>query len=321
MSHKHRFSWDLSASMSKADEESYQQLPFWIWDYLDRISSFVAPSDPRLPGFDGIGCPLEIDRRDIETEMPDVRMSLWSVARGDSFRKPFRPVGNVVHVLEAAGVVVSCYPMNGDRGFVVAMGGGGVSPVVILNANVTCGLTQQVHAACALGHLVLFRSLPWKFWGRRDSMRHMHNMARLFARLFILFEGMFSWSFDKKSLSVRHFQEIAQLWRCPTLEVIQRAQELKFITARQAGGFRAALSRPGGVRLVWEHTNKPVLLRHITEEIVEGGEFTRAEIARDLPYPRKDLERVLGVLPGYLIFEPERLGHLRLFPRDRRVVG
>lgn len=207
---------------------------------------------------------------------------------------PDKPVENLIHTLERAGVLVLALPISSRTidAFSLWAGPNGEMPVIALTTEKP---TDRLRFSIAheLGHLVLHRSLYGK-------LSDIEREANAFASEFLLPEAAMRQEIVPP-VTLTGLAGLKQRWRVSIQALIRRAYDLKIITERQyrylfqqIGLMGWRVEEPGSLELPPE---RPRLLRQMAE-MIYGVPLNYKRIATDMHLSSQLVEELLGGYAG-----------------------
>jgi Zn-dependent peptidase ImmA (M78 family)/transcriptional regulator with XRE-family HTH domain len=217
------------------------------------------------------------------------------------------PISNVVRLLESKGVVVCRVQIPGENIEAFSFWSG-TRPFVFLASDKESGARARFDAAHELGHLVLHRWVGADEIESKERLKEIEAEADRFAGAFLLPRK----SFPNEVYSPRlmAFQDLKLRWKVSIQAMIYRCKHLGIFDDQQITNLYKQISfkgwrkmepydGPSGLPL-----EQPMLLRRISELVVEKGKRQKDDIINALSISPSMIEQLAGLPNGFLSSKP-----------------
>lgn len=196
------------------------------------------------------------------------------------------PIRNMVHLLEANGVRVFSLAMDAKEVDAFSMWSGSV-PFVLLNT-LKSGERSRFDAAHELGHLVMHPH------GGPSTSRTAESQTDAFASAFLMPEGSIRANAPRFATSDEIIR-LRSIWGASAMAVAYRMHRLKILSDWHYHQIIVELSGRGYRRQ--EHGGIPressVLLPKLLSSLYEQDGLNRSAIARELAFPKSEVDNLL----------------------------
>ncbi len=211
------------------------------------------------------------------------------VARASMGLSPDRPIANVTHAMEEAGVLVLAVdiPLERRDAFSTWLSTLEQRPVVVVCTADAPGDRLRRSLAHELGHIVLHQA-------PRGTIREVEREAERFASEFLMPGSTIREEFERP-VTIASLSELKLRWGVSVASLVYRARELGVISERRARTLFIEISR------TWGRSNpepltlaveKPRLLRKVAE-MVYGPPVSALRLAEDFNLPPQIAKRIL----------------------------
>lgn len=214
------------------------------------------------------------------------------------------PISNVVRLMEAKGVIVSRYRIEGDSIEAFSYWSGS-RPFVFLSSVKESAARARFDAAHELGHLCLHRWVGSEEIEDKDRLKEIEHEADRFAGAFLLPRK----SFPNEVYSPRaeSFIDLKSRWKVSIQAMVYRSKDLGLFDDRQVMNIYKQISYkkwrtlepldkgPGALSF-----EEPLLLKRVAELVFQSGRYSIDSFKSDVGLSVRDLEH----LTGYPFAEP-----------------
>lgn len=225
----------------------------------------------------------------------------------DHFGLGLGPISNVVRLLELKGVVICRVQIPKEKIEAFSFWSG-PRPFIFLASEKESGARARFDAAHELGHLVLHRWVGADEIEDKARLKEIESEADRFAGAFLLPRK----SFPNEVYSPRllAFVDLKMRWKVSIQAMIYRCKNLGLFDEQQVTNLYKQISfknwrksepldGPNGLPL-----EQPILLRKISEIVVENGRRRKDEIKAGLAFSPSMIEQLAGLPQNYLSTEP-----------------
>lgn len=250
------------------------------WDLLALLERELELPAVRLPDCGDVR--PDASRGVIEAVAERLRVA-WKVPAG--------PVGNVVRVLEAHGILVSRLPGGTNRMDAFSRWLGD-RPLVLLWAQKNDSARSRFDAAHELGHLVMHGE-------PEPANQVLERQAHAFAAAFLMPAGQVEAELPRRAPRETDWDSLFDLrrrWGVSIASLFYRARELGTLSE---AGFRRAMVRLGGRGLRSnekdaETPEQPRLLSEAVRTLLAHRGWALSDVARELRFSERQLQSILG---------------------------
>ncbi|WP_081628631.1 helix-turn-helix domain-containing protein [Novispirillum itersonii] len=213
------------------------------------------------------------------------------------------PISNVVRLLETKGIIVSRVQIP-DENIEAFSFWSGQRPFIFMASEKESCARARFDAAHELGHLVLHRWVGGEDLEDKERLKKIESEADRFAGAFLLPRR----SFPNEIYSPRlmAFVELKKRWKVSIAAMIYRCKNLGIFDDQQITNLYKQISfkkwrkiepldGPNGLPL-----EQPILLRRVSELVVESGRRHKDEIKAALSFAPEMIEQLTGLPKGYL---------------------
>lgn len=221
----------------------------------------------------------------------------------DHFRLGLGPISNVVRLLETKGVIIARLQIPGENIEAFSYWSG-QRPFIFMASEKESGARARFDVAHELGHLVLHRWVGVDDIENKDRLKEIESEADRFAGAFLMPRK----SFPNEVYSPRlmAFVDLKMRWKVSIAAMIYRCKTLGLFDEQQVTNLYKQISfkkwrkmephdGPNGLPL-----EQPLLLRRISELVVENGRRQKDEIKSFLSFAPEMIEQLIGLPAGYL---------------------
>lgn len=266
----------------------------WLKELVGIVQQRVRIPAVNLPELDIPSDPQLISDAQIE-EVATATRAFWNLKDG--------PIGNVVWLLENAGIVVSRFELYDQSLDAFSEIDATTSrPYIVLGSDKESAARSRFDAAHELGHLILHRGITSSLIENKEVHKLLEKQAHRFASAFLLPASSFA--YELRDTSLQGLLGLKERWRVSIASMIYRASDLRLITPEQVDRLRKNYSRRGwrtreplDEALVPE---KPCILGKAIEMLISKGVMSPTEFSFVLSLPNKDIEQLAGLANGYL---------------------
>ena len=208
------------------------------------------------------------------------------------------PISNVVRLLEAKGVIVSRYKIEGESIEAFSYWSGS-RPFVFLSSVKESAARARFDAAHELAHLCLHRWVGSEEIEEKDRLREIEREADRFAGAFLLPAK----SFPNEVYSPRadSFIDLKARWKVSIQAMVYRAKDLGLFDERQVTNIYKQISYKKwrtiepldkGPRAI--PFEEPLLLKRVAELVFQSGRYSIDSFKSDVALSARDLELLTG---------------------------
>lgn len=259
--------------------------------YFERFVNYPAVSVPEASPAEPSG---RYSQEEIDAAAERCR-STWGLGLG--------PISNVLALLEAKGIAVCRYELEGDKVEAFSFWNGD-RPFIFMSSEKEAGVRIRYDLAHELGHLVLHRWVDESDLTNPKALKGIEGEADRFAAAFLLPRR----SFPNEVYTTRldAFVNLKRRWLVSVQAMIYRCRDLSLIDADQFLNLykqisfrkwrkREPLDDPSVIPI-----EQPRLLRRAAEIVLSSGTKHPDEIRADLPLSPRLIEAFCNVTPGVL---------------------
>lgn len=214
----------------------------------------------------------------------------------------FGPIGNVMHVMESAGIICA-------RDSIGHVKMDGVStwhqtehrPYVFIVSDKANGIRNRFDLAHELGHLLMHRMVDKSVYDENYALIEMQ--ANHFAAAFLLPEKSFLREVrrvtldDLLALKSRWKVSIAaMIMRCYQLDLINDDDKTRLFKSLSARGWRRKEPLDDAIK-----PEEPKLMSRAIQMIISHGLYTKEALLSELSFDARNLERLCSLVPGYFM--------------------
>jgi Zn-dependent peptidase ImmA (M78 family)/DNA-binding XRE family transcriptional regulator len=266
----------------------------WFVQTAKYFDSFVNYPPVSIPQYE----PKENSERytfeEIDRIALDVRKA-WGLGPG--------PISNVLALLEAKGIVVCRYEMQGENVEAFSFWNG-TRAFIFMASEKEAGVRLRYDLAHELGHLVLHRWIEQSEIEDKTTLKEIETEADKFAGAFLLP----STSFPNEIYTTRldAFLPLKERWKVSIQAMVYRCRDLDVIDADQALNLykqisfrrwrkKEPLDDPSKIPI-----EQPKLLRRVVELVLESGKKHPDDILNELRLSREWIETFCALPAGTL---------------------
>ncbi|MCK1282243.1 ImmA/IrrE family metallo-endopeptidase [Bradyrhizobium sp. 61] len=259
--------------------------------YFDEFVNYPMPALPECAPR-GDGARYEID------EIDEIALNLrkqWGLGPG--------PISNVLALLEAKGIVVCRYEMQGENVEAFSFWNG-ARPFVFMASEKEAGVRLRYDLAHELGHLVLHRWVEQTDLEDKATLRAIESEADKFAGAFLLPSNSFPNEVYTPRLDA--FVPLKARWKVSIQAMVYRCRDLDLIDADQALNLYKQISfrRWRKKEPLDDPTKIPIeqprLLRRAVELLIDSGKKHPEDILNELGLSAAWIEKFCALKPGTL---------------------
>jgi Zn-dependent peptidase ImmA (M78 family) len=203
----------------------------WLRDIMDALAQYLDFPQPKLEPFSAPRDPLQLSEDDIESAARETRR-YWGLRDG--------PIPNVVWLLEANGIVVTCGQFSeATMDSFSLCEQSRAHPLVFINTDKGSAVRCRFDAAHELGHLLLHTGVAESYWN--GDIRSREWQADRFASAFLLPAEAFSE--DVSFASLDGLRSLKPKWLVSIAAMLMRCESLGIIRESDAERLWRNLSR------------------------------------------------------------------------------
>jgi Zn-dependent peptidase ImmA (M78 family)/transcriptional regulator with XRE-family HTH domain len=291
--------WRSRAAETKHAREMTEQRMKWLCEIFGFLTDEVNVPEQKLPP--QLGLP-----QDFRMLTPEhIEATARAIRRSWGLRD--LPIPDMILALENVGIPVTALEISSDKqdGFCFRCKRLNRAFVGINTYNVSA-CRARFDAGHELGHIVLHQHVTPE-QERDPSLRKiLEQQAHRFAGA-LLFprEAFLS---EVESISLDYFSSLKKRWGMSIAAMISRSFDLGLIDNEARGGMFQNMARRrwrGPLREPFDDPKvmpleRPRMLRRAIDTVLNEGIFARDTIRAALPLPQNELERLVGVDPGFL---------------------
>lgn len=228
----------------------------------------------------------------IESIADDLR-SLWGLGRG--------PIGNLIKLVEAKGVVVSHLPIEDDRVNAFSFWSG-AQPFIFMASDSTTAVRTRFDIAHELGHLVLHQGVSEEELEDKVTLKKIESEANRFAGAFLLpsdtyVNEVYTTRLDSFiPLKSRWKVAIsAQVFRCGDLGIFSEDQILNLRKQISARKWRSHEPLDNDIEV-----ERPTMFRKASKMLLDNGLVNEEEILSEININPNVVEKLSNLPPGEL---------------------
>lgn len=260
-----------------------------LTSYYSQFISFPVSSFPQVS-------PDEPDGRYscayIESIADELR-NLWGLGRG--------PIGDLIKLVEAKGIVVSHLPIEDDRVNAFSFWSG-AQPFIFMASDSTTAVRTRFDIAHELGHLVLHQGVSEEELEDKKTLKKIESEANRFAGAFLLpsetfMNEVYTTRLDSfVALKSRWKVAIsAQVFRCGDLGIFSEDQILNLRKQISARKWRTHEPLDDEIEV-----EKPSMLRKASKLLIENGLVNEEQILSEMKINPSVIERLSNLPAGEL---------------------
>jgi len=266
----------------------------WFVQTAKYFDNFVNYPPVSIPQFE----PKQNSERYTFEEIDRIALELrkaWGLGPG--------PISNVLALLEAKGIVVCRYEMQGENVEAFSFWNG-MRAFIFMASEKDAGVRLRYDLAHELGHLVLHRWIEQSEIEDKRSLKEIEAEADKFAGAFLLP----STSFPNEIYTTRldAFLPLKERWKVSIQAMVYRCRDLDVIDADQALNLykqisfrrwrkKEPLDDPSKIPI-----EQPKLLRRVVELVLESGKKHPDDILNELRLSREWIEIFCALPAGTL---------------------
>ncbi|WP_456701410.1 MULTISPECIES: ImmA/IrrE family metallo-endopeptidase [unclassified Bradyrhizobium] len=259
--------------------------------YFDGFVNYPPPSLPECAPANSSG------RYEFE-EIDEIALNLrklWGLGPG--------PISNVLALLEAKGIVICRYEMQGENVEAFSFWNG-ARPFIFMASEKEAGVRRRYDLAHELGHLVLHRWVEQSDLEDKATLKAIEAEADKFAGAFLLPSN----SFPNEVYTTRldAFVPLKERWKVSIQAMVYRCRDLEVIDADQALNLYKQISfRRWRKKEPLDDPRKipveqPRLLKRAVELVLESGKKHPEDILNELALSAGWIEIFCALTPGTL---------------------
>lgn len=294
--------WRSHSAATKRLRESHERKYDWFRDIVSLIGESLDFPAQNFPEFSPPEDPSQIRDPDIEDFASRVRRH-WGLGDG--------PISNLVWLIENNGGVVVRGELGDDSLDAFSDWDAEQSGrcYIFLGSGKESASRSRFDAAHELGHAILHRNVPVRARRRTEVLRLIEDQANRFAGAMMLPATTFPG--EVYSPSVDSLMHLKPRWRMSIGAMAARLRNLSIISDDRYRQIRIAMSRKG-----WNRreplddelpAEEPRLLKRSIDLLLDGGLISADLIEDRLMIRQTDVEKLLGLSPGYLDEPPPPL--------------
>ena len=213
------FSFRKKSSTTKREQLQAKQQERLLVDIVKYLEGFLDLPKANVLMFEGDDY-QDLDIQTIESLAQALRKH-WNLGNG--------PISNMVRLMETNGIIVSKVSIA-DRidAFSCWIE---ERPIAILSQEKQAAVRQRFDAAHELGHIVMHRYIPEKYFQDKTTLKVLEDQAQYFGSAFLLPAD----TFPKEVLvpSVQGFTMLKSRWKTSIQAMIMRCHALRLISDNQ----------------------------------------------------------------------------------------
>ncbi len=259
--------------------------------YFDEFVNYPVPSLPEC-------APKNTSGRYKFDEINEIALNLrklWGLGPG--------PISNVLALLEAKGIVVCRYEMQGENVEAFSFWNG-PRPFIFMASEKEAGVRLRYDLAHELGHLILHRWVEQSDLEDKATLKAIEGEADKFAGAFLLPSN----SFPNEVYTARldAFVPLKERWKVSIQAMVYRCRDLDLIDSDQALNLYKQISfRRWRKKEPLDDPRKipieqPRLLRRAVELVIESGKKHPEDVLNELALSAGWIETFCGLQPGTL---------------------
>jgi Zn-dependent peptidase ImmA (M78 family)/transcriptional regulator with XRE-family HTH domain len=300
-----RLFWRSRASATKLARSTVCQRYKWFRQIVSLMETYVDFPAANFPDFKCPEDPTMLKASDIEAIASHTRRH-WRLGDG--------PISSIVGLIENNGGVVVRNELGDERldAFSDWDSGGARRGYIVLGTEKHSAVRSRFDACHELGHLVLHRNVPIRLCNRPEIHSLIEQQANRFAGAFLLPAATFP--AEVYSASLDSLVRLKERWAVAISAMVMRLSDLETISDNQKVYLMSGLSARGWRRqeplddvIIPE---QPKLLKRSLDLILDSGQMQMEEMILRTHLSQADIEKLLGVTPGYLAEPPASLGFL-----------
>jgi Zn-dependent peptidase ImmA (M78 family)/DNA-binding XRE family transcriptional regulator len=273
--------------------DACEVLGSWFVQTTKYFDDFVNYPAPLVPEFE----PRESERytfEEIDQIAQQVRKS-WGLGSG--------PITNVLALLEAKGIVVCRYELEGENVEAFSFWNGG-RPFIFMASEKEAGVRLRFDLAHELGHLVLHRSIDQVELEDKATLKAIEREADTFASAFLL--PSTSFPNEVYTTKIEGFLALKPRWKVSIQAMVYRCRDLGVIDPDQALNLYKQISfRKWRKKEPFDDPQKitleePRLLKRTVQLVLDSGRKQIDEILNELPLSPGWIETFCCLPAGFL---------------------
>ena len=269
----------------------------WLRIIESYLREFIQFPKFDVPKFDLPSDPKNISEERIEELAMQLR-HLWNISDSE-------PINNMVTLLEQHGTIVTRDELGADTldAFSdILQSVQDCSHYIVLGSDKAISVRSRFDAAHEFAHKIVHQNIDKSFLMRKTEYNLIEKQAHRFAAAFLLPADSFAIDFYSANLDA--LKNLKSKWHVSIAMMINRAEDLNFISPEQARWLWINLSKRG-----WKlkeplddeiEIEQPQLLRKGFELLINEKIQSRQDILFNIPLQPKDIERLANLTTGYL---------------------
>lgn len=248
----------------------------------------------------------KFDPPSITPDLPNGRYSFDNIEEiADSLRKQWGlgsgPIGNMIKLVEAKGVIVSHLPISEERINAFSFWSG-EQPFIFMASDSTTAVRTRFDIAHELGHLILHQGISEEELEDKKTLKQIEAEANRFGSAFLM--PAKSYINEVHTTRLDSFTPLKKRWLTSIASQVYRCSDLGIFSSEQVLNLRKQISarkwrthEPLDSELKNE---KPELLKKAATMLIENKIISKQDITQEIKFNPTTIELLSNLPPGFL---------------------